>query len=845
MFTAWAMAWAVLSLVTMIGPSRGATCTALLGLLVLAGCGDDAPPKKKPAICAGATQKPLDALYEQFASDIHPLLVRPESEGGCVACHNPANSYAITIYDDPAATLDALWSDERLTIDGDGSLLAVLADDAPIPMPQGGPRWSDDDRSTLRAFICDLSASGHEPPLLCAEDPDPGHAIIPRLTNDQYDRTVSDAMGDATGPGADFPEDVLEHGFDNNSTRQTFSPAHFEKYLDAGQKLAVETLLVPAPIGYAYEAETLSAFAYTGAPHPQPGWGGPAAEWYFFERMSAYVTTGLQTFPYDGTYRIRVRAQGKNADYIQNGQVVGVDLPVEMRVSVDGEQIALLPVAGPPGSYAFGDWQVFELEAEVLAGTHTVRVWNANTSYGAAVQFEVQLRIDWIEVTGPEPSDLPPVDQARIDRFLICDGDQPGCIDATIDHALSTLWRRPAQSEEIARYKSLIAEAQNQGDGFEDGLELVLEAALTSPHFLFRPEIDPDQSTPASHPLAPHELASRLSYFLWSSAPDAELLATAADGSLIADDGLAAQLDRMLSDARASALTDNFAAQWLGMRQMEYMTPSLDVFPEFDDALRDAMIGEVRALFQAFLDEDRNLLDIVDTDFTYVNARLADHYGLDGASSDAFVRVDVGDAPRGGLIESAGLLTLNAHPAKTSPTRRGKWLLDQLLCQPPADPPPDVNTNLEPPGPGVSIKEFLAQHRADPQCAGCHDAMDAMGLTLEHFDPLGRWRQHDDNDMPVDPTGELMSGQIIDGHQGLIAYLRDNPAFESCVARKMTMYALGRDPQHIDSCALDDIQASFAASGHTIRGLVKAIVMSPMFRQRRPELPNEYEEVSP
>jgi hypothetical protein len=827
-----------------------------VAVALLAGCADDEPasPPTAPGLCAGAQAVELEALYQAFERDVMPLLARPPAEGGCVSCHGPATTQTVVIWPDARRTMDELWANGFLSAAGEpGTLLGVLRDGAPKRMPLGGQAWPAEEVAALEGFTCAVLASGLEPPAMCAGDPDPGNQLIRRLSNYEYGRTMGELTGAPTPPTGDLPNDFLAQGFDNVASAQQFSASHFEQYENVARAIAADTLLVPAAIGHDYQAEGLGAYSVYGSEYG-PQWGGvidndAEPHRFHFALMAGYVTTGLIELPYDGTYKVTVHARGKNADYwihdvtapIDPPQLAAQNVKPLLKVSIGGAEFGAGDVAGTDAPYAWGAWDEYEFTGSLPAGMITVRAGLDNVAWGSVHQRPVELDIDWIEISGPLPSELPEPDLDRIARFIVCDEAEPGCADAVISNALGLAWRRPPTAEEIARYGTLISLAAEEGDTFSDGVELVLEAAFSSPNFLFRPEVDPDPEVIESRPLDGYELATRLSYFLWSSTPDAELLARAADGSLIGDEALAIELERMLDDPRASAITDNFAGQWLQLRQMQDMSPSVAEFPEWDEGLRQAMIAEVRELFREFLREDLDLLDILDTDFTYVNQRLADHYGIPFSGGSTMTRIDTAGLDRGGLIESAGFLTLTSFSARTSPTRRGKWILDQLLCQPPEDPPPGIDTNPQPPPGGASRKEIMRQHAENPACAGCHLTMDAMGFTLESFGPLGSWREVDDFDMEVDASSELPDGTVVDGHRGMIEYLRDNPALETCMTKKMLVYALGRDPEVVDSCTLGAVVDEFAASGHTVRGLVKAIVMSPLFRQRRPERPGEYD----
>ncbi|MEO0603849.1 MAG: DUF1592 domain-containing protein, partial [Myxococcota bacterium] len=657
---------------------RFVTLTSLL----LAACGTpgSSPPPTVPAACPPAEPVASDVLERRFADEMMPLLRRPAADGGCAECHVPGSSLAMVIHPDPSRTFRELWARGRFESDGDGTLLAVTAPNAPLRMPLGGGAWPDAERAILADFACAVTGSGLDAPPACPPEPDPGFVGLRRLTNLEYDRTIAVALGEPRTFRDRLAPDDLGAGFDTVASAQGFSTPHLMRYAEAAADLAAQTIAVPERLEATFEAEALAAFAYTGSPITNPGHGGARDGYWHFRRIRAYVDTGTVVLEHPGTYTIAIRARGHGG---QDRRLVDGQWTVpdphdhpDLRVDVDGVTVAVHELTSP--FEAWGPWEELTFDVVADAGPVTVQVWLDNASWGATRQRNVELDVDWIRLSGPAL--LPPVDVDRLDRFVVCELVDAACVDATVANALSVLWRRPPTAREVDRYRALMV-----ADGGEapsvDGVRLVVEAALLSPHFLFRPELDP---TPTPKSLAPFELATRLSYFVWSGPPDDALLADAASGRLLSEATLSAQIDRMLADYRADALVDNFMAQWLQLTTLERMQFSPDALPEFDEPLRQAMLGEIRALLRAIVAGDRPLVELVDVETTWVNDRLAHHYGLSPPGSEQPVPVRV--AGRGGLLRTAGFLALTSHPAKTSPVRRGRWVLDALLCQPPAEP---------------------------------------------------------------------------------------------------------------------------------------------------------------
>jgi hypothetical protein len=391
-------------------------------------------------------------------------------------------------------------------------------------------------------------------------------------------------------------------------------------------------------------------------------------------------------------------------------------------------------------------------------------------------------------------------------------------------------YRRPATHEELTRLLRFVEAARKDGEGYEKGLRMALRAVLTSPHFLFRIEAG-EAGAPGFDDF---RLASRLSYFLWGSMPDEELFRAAARRTLRHRQDISAQVRRMLRDPRSRSLAENFAGQWLQTRAVKEFAPDPGTFPDFDEPLRTAMLRETELFFDAIVREDRSILELLDADFTFVNERLARHYGIPGVQGDAFRRVSLTGTPRAGVLTQASVLAVTSNPTRTSPVKRGKWILDNILGAPPPPPPPgagDLRDDQE--GmPSGSLRQRLERHRANPDCASCHSRMDPLGFGLENFDAVGAWRDRDGTS-PIDPSGTLPGGGSFCGPAQLRAGLKARPdVFARCLAEKLLTYALGRGIERRDLPAVNTIVRKLAQQDYRFSALVLAIVQSVLFQTR-------------
>jgi hypothetical protein len=453
------------------------------------------------------------------------------------------------------------------------------------------------------------------------------------------------------------------------------------------------------------------------------------------------------------------------------------------------------------------------------------------------------VRVSALEIGGPYAQTTKPSAESLRKVFTcghLAGGHQPTCARKIISELGSRAFRRPLTQPEIERFTSLFALARRQGDSFEEGICLALQGILVSPHFLFRIERDPSPVTTvaltdgADHLLSQHELASRLSYFLWSSMPDDILRDCANRGTLRNPGVLAAQVRRMLKDKRSSALAENFGGQWLQFRALESVHPDRERFPNFDAYLRMSMRRETEMFLDNLIRDDRSILDLLVGKYTFMNERLADFYGIAGVEGPEFRRVDLTDTPRGGILTQASVLTVTSYANRTSPVLRGKWILENILNAPPPPPPPGVPTlDVTSVGKEASLRQQLEEHRKNPTCASCHARMDPLGFGLENFDAVGAWRTNDGK-IAIDSSGSLPDGRSFRGPEGLTAVLKaDRGAFAECLTAKLLTYALGRGLERYDRSTIKSITKQLEANDYRFSTLVMEIVNSKPFQMRR------------
>ncbi|HZT55469.1 MAG TPA: DUF1592 domain-containing protein [Burkholderiaceae bacterium] len=682
--------------------------------------------------------------------------------------------------------------------------------------PPGEAPLAADDKAQVLAFCAATLAQ--QVPRLPAQ---PGRVTVRRLSRTQWDNTVRDLFGVQSAKSAAFPADDLGYGFDTIGDALSFSTLHLEQYLAAAKDVAAAVFDGEdprAPAVRRVEAEHMTRVAGDGVSLD----GDVAGLW-----TNATIGTGV-ALPRDGTYRLRINA---GADQAGNE-------PARMAVALDGKRLRVFDVPQR-------ELRVQELTAEMAGGVRRVELSFVNDFWDPKnpdpARRDRNLRIDWFELVGPlDARPLPPQRRwlAQADRP---DAPPPQRLRALAAALLPRAWRRPASGAEVERIAAVGEQALRRGEAFHLAAQRALEAALVSPFFLFRIEGAANDGGggggggDGATALPPAQLAVRLSCFLWSSAPDDQLAAAAADGRLRDAAGRRAQVERMLADPRAESLATDFAAQWLELRALRDRTPDPARFP-CDAALKASMRRQTELLFLAVLRQRLDVRALLDCDFTFVDRRLAAFYGLDGSFGDEFVQVALPPAQRarGGLLGQASVLTVTSNPTRTSPVKRGKWILENLLGQAPPPPPPGNDSLKDEPAASTptGLRAQMALHRGKAACAGCHLRMDALGFALERFDAIGRPRERDEQGA-IDDSFALPDGRQLRGIDDLSGVLCADPAFPRTLAHKLFVFAVGRDLSAVDRLRLDlAVNALRARGAVTIADLVVAVVESDAFLLR-------------
>ena len=791
--------------------------------------------------------KAVFALTLTFAvlAPAQPFLARH-----CQSCHNPnlkSGNLDLTSTQHPPAT----WSKVREKI-ATGKM-----------PPPGLPIPS---KAEVTTYLATLPAA-HDAPLSTG----PGRVTARRLNRTEYNNTIRDLLGVHIRPADEFPVDDSGYGFDNIGDVLTVSPMLMEKYVAAAKKvsrLAIYGETLPAQPGVM--TRLMARRSYDGG-----GLDNSSTYLPYSMRGALY---GSYVFPVDAEYELRFRVMNLREDErktagdgtrtrraslasltpeervarlraIREGstpealrenlaQARVAAPPLQVQFAVDGK-VALMDVIEGTSLYGY-DRGEFVARVPLKAGPHSFRA-----SFPELADLEdprkhlnPDLRrkvfVDYLDIAGPfQPSAEPPASYRHI---FVCGhprgAHQAACARRVVTELARKAYRRTPSVQEVSGLERLVAMVRKEGDSLEEGVRVALQAVLVSPQFLFRIETEPLRASTARS-IGPQELASRLSYFLWASMPDEELLRSADSGDLVKPAVLEVQVRRMLADPKSSSLVEDFADQWLQLRDLDRRRPAPERFPALDDELLDSMRRETRMFVSAIFREDRSLLDFLDAPFAFVNGPLARHYGLPGVKGEEFVRVTLDGEQRGGLLTQAAILTVSSYPNRTSPVIRGKWVLENLLGTPPPPPPANV-PELEDAKTGVtaSMREQLETHRANPVCASCHSQMDPLGFALENYDATGAWRTHDGKFL-IDSSGALPGGRTIKGSKELKQVLRERSAlFTRNVSEKLLTYALGRGLEPYDGTAVDEIARSVKAGDDRFSTLVLAIVNSKPFRMR-------------
>jgi hypothetical protein len=757
----------------------------------------------------------LSAAQGSISPDDHALVTRY-----CVGCHNDrlktGNLTLDGISVEPIGSAPAVWE----------KVVRKLRSGA-MP-PAGRPR---PEKAVSDGFAARLEAALDQNAAL---RPNPGRTGVHRLNRAEYANAIRDLLGLDADVSALLPADDSAYGFDNNADMLTVSTGLLERYLSAASRisrLAVGDTTVKPAVEFYDVSRYLVQDDRVGEDLPFGTRGGLAVRHYF---------------PLDAEYSVRVHLQrrrpGQEVDVRLDGQrIKTIVVPARNRASeeADGpsaEDAMEVRVAVRAGARVLS--VSLARKAGVPEGLGPAQLPVANIAFGGRAGAETG--IDKIEVGGPfdiqGPGDTPSRRQIFTCRPSSVAGGE-NCARQILTRLARRAYRRPPAEKDVRRLLEFYKDASTR-QGFEAGIQAGLERLLVDPQFLFRVERD---ARPAggqnAYRLNDFEIASRLSFFLWSSIPDDELLSAAGRGQLKTPQVLRAQAQRMLADSRSIALVRNFAAQWLYLRNVQAAAPDVNAFPMFDDNLRQAFHRETELFVAGELRDDRSVANLLTADYTYVNERLARHYGIPNVYGSHFRRVTIPDETRRGLLGQGSILMVTSYATRTSPVVRGKWLLENILGAPPPAPPPDVP---ELPGEGeggkvISMRERMEKHRSNPACASCHAQMDPLGFALENFDAVGRWRASEGG-ATIDASGRLPDGTTFDGPaelRQLLAGRRDE--FVRTVIEKMLVYALGRGLEYYDMPTVRRIQRDAGAADYRWSSLIQSIVQSTPFQMRRSE----------
>ena len=699
-----------------------------------------------------------------------------------------------------------------------------------------------------------------------ADRPNPGRTeAFHRLNRAEYANAIRDLLVIDVDVNELLPaDDIDQYGFDNMADVLTVSPALMDRYLSAARKIG-RLALGEEPLGPATETYSVNILNVQddrmGDDVPFGSRGGLGIRHYF---------------PVDGEYDLAVTLHRNYVNYVR-----GMGSRHELEVRLDGELVRSFTFGGEepdvtqaPASYGgnqFGDpeWEEYMLFADAnmrvrfpaTAGPHVVSVTFVRrftepegvlqprqSSFAVAVNEmrDGNAAVDEVAIGGPYVSHCPADTPSRRAIFSCqpatnSNSDEERCAQEILSGLARRAYRRPLEEFDLSTLMNFYRMGRSDGS-FDAGIQLALERLLISPDFLFRVERDPIDSDPGTiYALTDLEIASRLSYFLWSSGPDDELLALAERSRLNDPAILEQQVIRMLADPRATALVQNFAGQWLYLRNLRGAVPDPLVFPEFDENLREAFAKETEMFVESLLREDTSVLDLLGADYTFVNERLARHYGIEGIYGSHFRRVSL--APdmaerRGGIFGHGSLLTVTSYPNRTSPVLRGKWVLTNILGTPPPAPPadiPDLPDRGEN-GEAATVRDRLARHRESPACSVCHAPMDPLGLALENYNAVGQWRTTGEAELPIDSSGNLPDGTVFEGPLGLRTLLLERrDQFVGTFTEKLLAYALGRGPEYYDRPTVRAITRAAASDNYRWSSIIVGIVQSTPFRMRRSE----------
>lgn len=729
--------------------------------------------------------------------------VKPILKNTCSGCHNAtvmSGGVNLAPYMDASTVAEDRPSWDKI-------LEKIETGEMP---PKGIPRPSPEKLTAFTKFI-----HGEFDKADALVKPDPGRVTARRLNRNEYKNTIRDLLAVDFRADKDFPTDDSGYGFDNIGDILTISPVLMEKYMNAAEVIASRAMgadpLPKKPLEAAYDKNR------------------------GLRRLDFSTVEASHRVDFDGEYIVRFGFPGERAADAK---------PVKMSFWMDGQVIGTLDVETKPSKLVyFNPYSDGEMRVYLPEGDHVFRAAFLNDDFVKnidpkdAYSDKKNKFIGSITFIGPFPSK---VEKASREKILICDpASGQACVEKIVANLAHHAYRRPVTKQEVASLMKFVAMAKSSGQSTEQGIQLALEAMLVSPEFLFRIERDPNPlDAERAHRLSDTELATRLSYFLWSSMPDDELLRLAEAGKLKDPATLDAQVKRMMTDKKAGAFADNFAGQWLEIRNLDSITPDPQKFKAWNPQLKDEMRTETNMFFEYVLSQDRPISDFIDAKYTFLNEDLAKFYGISGVKGPDFRRVDLTTDERGGVLSQGSVLAVSSYPSRTSPTIRGKYILNNILGTPIPPPPPDVpafdDSKI---GAEVSMRKQLEAHRSNAVCASCHSRMDVLGFGLENYDAIGKWRTMDGK-FPIDVGGTMPNGKTFQTTAEMrTILLASMPQVSRCLIEKIMTYALGRGMQPYDNRSLDQIHKALEADGYRFQTLIFEVVHSLPFQSRRGEQP--------
>lgn len=723
--------------------------------------------------------------------------VRAVLDRYCIDCHQGETAEA-------GLTLDLYQPELASTRDREIWKKVLVRVDAGIMPPPDSEQLSDSDRTTLLRWLREVALH-----VDCTGPAYPGRVTVRRLNRTEYGYTIADLLGIEVNISEELPNDDVGYGFDHIGDVLTLPPALLDRYLAVADLVVREAIVVAdeeqAPV-QTHDGRTLASTGEVG-------------------RDFEFNTVG--------EYILRVVASADQA---------GPDL-AQMGIRWRDDELKVVEITGND------EENTYEVRVPVdQAGAYRFAASFLNDYYrpdddDPALRGDRNLHVRRLEVVGPIgvlPENLPESHRRIFVETPAADAgreEQLRCARTILEQFAGRAWRRPISDDEAIRLTGLVDFMLEEGSSFERSIQFAIQGILVSPNFLFRVEQEPTAEHAAGiRELNSHELATRLSYFLWRSLPDDELRAVADAGRLTDDAELRRQVERMLDDPKSARMTADFCEQWLQLRLLDVVSPNGRRYERFNDNLRQAMREETLRFFNHIVAEDRPLTELLSADYTFVNQQLAELYGMTGVEGEEFRLVQVDTTQRGGLLGHASILTITSNPTRTSPVKRGKWVLDNLLDAPPPPPPANVppleavETDRETP-----LRERMEIHRRNPACAACHQLMDPIGFGLENYDAIGAWRT-DSRDVPIEATGTLPDGRSFNGPAELRQILLERaPELRRCIANKLLTFALGRGLEYFDECTLIDVTQTMEREGDTFRSAVMSIVLSRPFRMQSAE----------